>query len=85
MLQTVCFKSLLHPAECSAVVVFDSAGSAAQAEELLDGLPHGGSFLEVRRCDAGAAARLLSALSELQGGPAAAPPQPSSHAQQVGI
>ena len=76
VLQTVCFTH--SPGECSAVVVFASLGAAAQAEELLDGLPHGGNFLEVRRCDAGAAARLLAALAELRGGP-------SSHApQQVG-
>lgn len=68
----------------AALIYFVEPGAAAAAVDTFDSFPFAGSFLEVRKVEAAAAARVLAALAEAQGSVAgAAPAAPAPPAPQV--
>ncbi|KAL4430541.1 hypothetical protein ABPG77_005781 [Micractinium sp. CCAP 211/92] len=68
----------------AAFVYYAEPAAAAAAVEAFDSFPFAGTFLEVRKVEAAAAARVLAALAEAQGSVAgSAPPAPALPARQA--
>ena len=69
VMQSVCLAPALGGSGASALVWFAAPEHAAEAVHSFDSYPYAGCFLEVRLADAGAAARALATLVEVQQAP----------------